>query len=325
MSHELSMNNGKAEMFYYGEKPWHGLGTEVQGALTSAEAITAAGLNWKVQKTPVKYLTPAGQLLEVPGKFVNYRDDLQTPLGVVGKDYTIVQNKDCFSFFDAVVGEKAAMYHTAGALFGGRKVWLLAKLPQDTIVKGVDISKNYLLLSNSHDGTSNLKIMFSSVRVVCSNTLSMAINGAGNISMLRHTANIGLRVRQVREFLGITTAVAAKYGAYANALAEKGISNAIIEDFFQRMGLSVLDTEPETVRTRRENQQEEILSKLEVTNRATPEIKDTRWALLNAYTDYVDHVKAVKPSNDQDKWVDSILFGNAAESKQKALKELLAI
>jgi phage/plasmid-like protein (TIGR03299 family) len=328
MAHQLTVTNGKAEMFYTGAKPWHELGTEVPSALTSAEAIKAAGLDWKVTRVPALYSTggPDATIKEVANKYVNIREDNKYPLGIVGPDYTIVQNNDVFKFFDAVVGEKAAMYHTAGSLFGGKKLWLLAKLLQDTIVKGVDISKNFLLLTNSHDGSSNLKVLWSSVRVVCNNTLTSALQGAdGKISKLRHTASIGNRVSEVQEFLGLTTGLINRFNLKANELASKSFSSALVTDFFERMGLAVLKEDSATGTTKKLNVQRAIMESTDRTSKATPEIAGTKWALLNGFTDYVDHDKTVKPSNDTDKWADSILFGSGAELKRKALAELIVL
>lgn len=326
MAHELTINGGKAEMFYFGEKPWHELGQKVENALTSEEAIKAAGLDWNVVKTPAQFTAPTGEVKAVPGKFVNYREDNNTPLGIVGKDYTIVQNRGAFSFFDAVVGEKAAMYHTAGSLFEGRKIWLLAKLPQDTIVKGVDISKNYLLLTNSHDGTSNLKVLWTSVRVVCNNTLTSALHGVdGKISKMRHTANIGMRVQEVQEFLGMTSGLINRFNLRAEELANKPLSVSVVEEFFARMNLKTLPNESEISATKKKNIREAIEAKIALTGKVTPQIAGTRWALLNGFTDFVDHDKTVRPSSTSDKWADSILFGSGAELKRKALSEVVAI
>lgn len=325
MAHQLSFNKqGQAEMFYYGDKPWHGLGTKVEGALTSAEAITAAGLDWEVEKVPAGFVNSDGLFTEVDGKFTMVRKDIQNGLGIVGTDYTPFQNKDAFRFFDAVVGEKAAMFHTAGALFGGRKVWLLAKIPQDIVVKGVDVSQNFLLLTHAHDGSQAVTTMFTSVRVVCQNTLTMALkSAAGAVSKMKHTANVGMRVNQVRDTLGMTTLIVARMQEYANALASKSINTDIVNDFFERMGLKVMEQDSAVSKTKKENIRERIMDKLGETNRAIPQIADTRWALLNAYTDFVDHDKSVKPSSTTDKWADSILFGGGAEAKQKALNALV--
>ena len=323
----VTVNNGRAEMFYTGAKPWHGLGTEVAAALTSAEAIKAAGLDWKVTRVPALYMA-GGSIKEVPNKYVNIREDNKYPLGIVGPDYTIVPNPDVFKFFDAVVGEKAAMYHTAGSLFGGKKLWLLAKLPQDTIVKNVDISKNYLLLANSHDGSSNLKVMFTSVRTVCWNTLNLAIEDAkmhGGIAKLRHTASIGGRVGKVQEFLGLTAGLINRFSLKANELAGQSISSAIVTDFFERMGLTVKTGDSQTAQTKKVNMQRVISRRIDYTGEKMPAISGTKWALLNGFTDYVDHDKTVKPSNDIDKWTDSILFGSGAELKQKALDVVCAL
>lgn len=148
--HNLMILNGQASMFYIDETPWHGLGTRLNGPATAKEAIQAANLDWQVSKTPV-FTTVNGQRLLVPDTFAVVRHDpLNSPvLGVVSKDYTPLQNAEAFGFFDPIVGENAAIYHTAGALGQGERIWLLAKLPGQLRVVADDGADKYLLLASS--------------------------------------------------------------------------------------------------------------------------------------------------------------------------------
>jgi phage/plasmid-like protein (TIGR03299 family) len=123
-------------------------------------------------------------------------------LGVVGQEYTPLQNSDAFAFFDPIVGEKAAVYHTAGALGQGERIWLLAKLPDEIRVIGDDIAEKYLLLSNSHDGKSSVQIKFTPIRVVCENTLTMALR-SGPTVRAAHKKDLPQRLELARHLLGI--------------------------------------------------------------------------------------------------------------------------
>ncbi len=183
MGHNVSFKNGKARMFYWGGLPWHGLGTKLDGPATSAEAIKAAQLDSNVIKVPLCAVDKRGSA-GVPDFFATVPEDgwgkLGCPVfGVVGKDYKPLQNVDAFRFFDSIVGMGAAVYHTAGALGNGSRVWILAKLPSSIRVVGEDVADKYLLLSNGHDGHTAIQIKFTPVRVVCQNTLTRALKGGG--------------------------------------------------------------------------------------------------------------------------------------------------
>ena len=206
MAHEIHIDNGKASMMYVGEKPWHGLGTKLDKPATAEEAFKAANLDWQVVKQPL-YAKVGDKTRLVPDKFMvvpeNKWGTSDCPIfGIVGRGYTPLQDWDAFGFFDNIVGKGAAIYHTAGALGKGERIWILAKLPSYIKVIGDDITEKYLLLSNSHDGKASVQIKFTPVRVVCQNTLTMALRD-GPTLRVSHTKDLHKRLKQAEHLLGV--------------------------------------------------------------------------------------------------------------------------
>src|ERR1041384_6998698 len=164
MAHRIQITGGTAALMYVGQDPWHGLGTKLNKPATAAEAIRAAKLDWRVKKVPL-YAWGDGIAYPIDGSFTvvpenRWGQEKCPTFGIVGNNYTPLQNHECFEFFDPIVDEGEAIYHTAGALDDGRRVWLLAKLPDDIRVVGKDIAQKYLLLCNSHDGSGSVQIKF---------------------------------------------------------------------------------------------------------------------------------------------------------------------
>lgn len=201
MVHDIATTNGRPAMAYFGETPWHGLGTRLDHPATAAEAITAAGLDYKVELTPLY----TGEGTRVSNRQAVIRGDTNEVLGVVGNSYVPIQNVECFEFLDAVVAEGQLEYHTAGALGNGERMWMLAKLPGHIRVKNSeDVSDKFLLLSNAHDGTAALRVLFTPVRVVCNNTLAFAHRrGEGKGISVLHKGDLGAKVREAQKVLGL--------------------------------------------------------------------------------------------------------------------------
>lgn len=171
-------------MFSVRETPWHGQGTIVKEAPTSEEAIRLAQIDWKVEQKPI-FLEDGTQ---IKGSWANVRSSDGKPLGIVGDRYKIVQNTEAFAFTDALLGE-GVRYETAGSLKDGKIIWLLARMPQTVKVLGEDVDP-YMVFTNTHDGSGAVRVCMTPVRVVCFNTLNMAINGAKRMWSARHTGSI---------------------------------------------------------------------------------------------------------------------------------------
>lgn len=182
-------------MFYVRKAPWHGLGHQVEQAPNSEEALQIAGLDWTVYQAPIQ----TDEQLEIPGYKANIRASDQQILGVVTDRYKIVQNHEAFAFTNELLGE-GVRYETAGSLQNGKKVWLLAKLPEKYIISGDNVSP-YLVFSNSHDGSGSIKAAMTPIRVVCQNTLNLALSNAKRMWGTIHTGDIKSKLEEAKRTL----------------------------------------------------------------------------------------------------------------------------
>ncbi len=182
-------------MFYVRTTPWHGLGTRVEEALTSKEALHYSGLDWRVEQEDLMTET----FKDVEGFKANVRSDNHAVLGVVSNRYQVVQNEEAFAFTDDLIGE-GITYETAGSLNGGKRVWLLAKLPNQYQLMGEDVEP-YVVFTNSHDGSAAIRVACTPVRVVCQNTLNLALNTAKRSWAMNHTSKVQARLDEARDAL----------------------------------------------------------------------------------------------------------------------------
>ena len=262
------------------ERPWHGIGSVIEDAPTSEEAIKIAKLDWKVKQYQVK---ANGVTLE--NYFCNMRTDKNIPLGVVKGRYKIVQNIEAFDFVDDIVGNKEVpcRYETAGSLFNGKRIFLLVKLPNKELL-GDDV-ENYLFFTNSHDGTSSLMAGITNVRVVCNNTLQMAIKGSKRTWSCRHTMNIVEKKQQAKESLGL----AVKYMDSMNDMAEKLYQIKIDEEAFFR---KLFDKS-----NMAEKNKEETIERIHLIYNEKDDLqnfKGTGWGMYNAVADFVSNTTPLR-------------------------------
>lgn len=301
-------------MAYAGAVPWHGLGVKVDKVMTAEEAIMAGGLGWEVNKEPI-YLK-SGKKIE--GQFATVRQDRGLPLGVVGDRYTVLNNKDAFGFLDGIITEKSAVYHTVGSLGKGERIWLLAKLPKTVRVTHDDIVDQYLLLSNSHDGTSAVTVRFTPIRVVCQNTLIASFNQSSHVVSVRHTTNMTMKVSEARRILGISVKFYDQFEEMAQAMTKITMKKDTVETFLAGLGLGKEATKEST---RAKNVKDAVLDYSENGKGNRLEgVKGSLWAYLNGAVEYVDYGRTVRNTTDnlQSNRLQSVWFGSGAELKKKA-------
>ncbi|MFD0764540.1 DUF932 domain-containing protein [Mucilaginibacter lutimaris] len=245
MAHHLNYNqqNNEYSFFSVKEKAWHGLGKIVEHYPTSEEAIRFAGLDYKVEKRPLFTYDTENHYGEtdtiipevnVPNYYATVRIDTEDVLGVVGKDYEIVQNVDAFQFFDAIVGGRdGILYETAGALGKGERIFITAKLPGYIRVGKEDLIEQYLFLTTSHNGFGSITAAFTPIRVVCNNTLNAALGNHSNAIKIRHTSSANDRIRQAHTLMGISSDLSAELESIFNHWAKVRITDAQVKKLVQ--------------------------------------------------------------------------------------------
>lgn len=304
--------DGTAAFFSNREVPWHRLGLITEGALTADAALKAAQLDWQVHKTidPIAapVLTDTGlELIAMDDKFLTYRPHPKTgelqALGVVGKQYTPIQNIEAFEFLNNLADEHGAVFETAGSLHNGRRVFMSMKLPNTLMIGGVDQIDMYLVAWNSHDGLSAFNVIATPIRVVCQNTLTAAIGSAKASWSVRHTASATGQVAAARETMGLTFAYSKALEAEAEALIAKHMNDREFAKFVESLvPMPAPKPGEDKVSPRTVSNVEQTRSDIVgLWSAPTQEnIHGTAWAAWNAVTEWADWVKPVKGGDDQD-------------------------
>lgn len=319
MSADLDTTNGIVSFASAREDAWHSLGTVVDHAMTADEALKLAHLDYTVTKAPLYAMTDEGSV-PVDGMFATVRNNPIVPgridtLGVVGKSYTVVQNSAHAAFLDALVDESGAHFETAGALNGGRTVFITMKLPGYMSIGGVDKVDTYLAAVNSHDGSSSFCTMATPVRIVCANTLAMAYDSHSHIIRTRHTRNVTDVVAKARETLELTFTYLDAFMAEAEQLLNTTMTQVQFETIIAKEFGAPKGSPAATV-TRCENKIDEMAA-LFADAQTQSNIRDTAWAGFNALTEWADHFS---PTRGDDK--DAARAMNAVfypDFKQRAL------
>ena len=271
------MSHNVESCFSVREVPWHGLGTIIQEAPNSEAALKLAGLDWSVKQVPV---LDGGQ---ETGHQFNVRESDNRVLGVVGGRYKPVQNAEAFAFTDELVGGDVR-YETAGSLADGKRVWMLAKMPDTRVLD--DVVEPYLCLTNGHDGFSSLKVCMTPVRVVCQNTLNMALKGAKRTWTVRHSGNINAKMEEAQQTLGLAQDYMKKFAEEAEELYSIKVSPAQ----FKKLSNTLFPITDEMSRRKEEAQyllQCQLKEAWEMDDLGN--IKGTGWGFMNAVSDMSTH------------------------------------
>lgn len=297
-------------MFYTREKPWHGLGTMVEEAPSSEDALHLAGLDWTVRSEDV--LSLRGDV--IPDYRANVRDSDDAVLGIVGSRYHIVQNTDVFAFTDGLIGGDVR-YETAGSLRGGRQIWLLAKMPPQMLAG--DEVEPYLCFANAHDGSSGVKVCMTPVRIVCNNTLNLALSTAKRSWSMRHTENIEARMQEAKDCLFLAGRYMEELAGYADEARKTLVSDAELKEYLNEL----FPTEEEITQRRMKNISE--AKEAFMMCYFAPDLakfRGTAWGVLNAMADFVGHAQPHRncSSYAENNW-NRIMDGHVLLDKTAAL------
>lgn len=322
MAHKLNIRaNGIASFASRKEKAWHSLG-HVIDAMNSADAIKLGGLDFHVEKRPVLYLggksisfeeakgfkniarvmtqgeginkvnVPAYyRVYEHKGQFNTVRTDTNQALGIVGDRYHVIQNSEAFDFIDSIIGQGVAEYETVGALGNGETIFITCKLKDGMVINKEDIDK-YLLISMSHDGTSSITVMFTPIRVVCNNTLSLALKGNLQKYTIRHTANAKQKLEYAKIVLGLVDKQTLIYNQMFEALTTIKVSDMDAKYIMEKSLKLERDIDGE-LSTRANN----ILLSAEDyyhIGAGQENIVGTGWGVFNGITGYLQNAKEYK-------------------------------
>lgn len=316
------------------------MGQIVQEYPTSEEAIKFAGLDYEVEKSPL-FSKGAGitentngiemidSELEVPNYFANIRTDNNTVLGVVGKDYHIVQNREAFSFFDAIVGGgDGILYETAGALGNGERIFITAKLPDYIRVgNGDDITEKYIFLTTSHDGSGSITAAFTPVRIVCQNTLNASLKNMSNVVRIRHTAGAKQRLDNAHKVVGLANILSNELESTFNHWANIKVG----DDEMKKLIQLALCPNKETLNHLQKGNFDDLSTVFKNTvddafayammsdTQQMETIKGTLFGAYNAVTGYYQNVKTYK---DDEAKLQSIVLGGTAQLKSQKAFEL---
>ncbi len=300
------------KMMFVGTTPWHGEGTKLDENPSISEAIVAAGLDWNVG---LKELY-TGDGVPVPAR-ATYRDSDGSILGVVGPRYTPLQNRDAFDWFQPFLDAGECGLHTAGSLHFGQKVWVLAQLNRDNseIVKGDEVSK-FILLSNSHDGSTAIRVGYTPIRVVCVNTLAFAHSSEqSKLLRIRHTRSSKNNLDNVRDIMDNINAGFEATAEQFRFLASKTFNQKDIQAYV-KVVLGIEKTPDEDIKTRTRNIMDEVMNLVEGPKQSATNVRGTWWAAYNGFNEYLNYNKGRTVSNR----LDSLWFGQNGADNTKALQ-----
>ncbi|WP_041584703.1 DUF932 domain-containing protein [Syntrophus aciditrophicus] len=308
-------------MAYYGEKPWHGLGKEVPKGVTAEEMIRAAGLNWEVELRPAR----GARKINRKGEFSRYEivrvprpgtKETEVLFGVVSRRYQPLQNIEAFGFFDLIVGERKAYFETAGALGEGERIWVMARMPDAMKIVSGDECFKYLLLSNTHSGEGSVIVKFTMVRVVCQNTLMLAMDDGQKAYRVRHSRQMQFKLNELADFLSITQEIFLKAEEQFRKMVKIQMTGTRLNDYLEAVYPRTDNQKKKGETPARWKHVHEVFENSD--DLQLPGVCGTLWGAYNAITGFEDY-KEPQQEELPDQRLDRIWFGSGADIKMKAL------
>jgi phage/plasmid-like protein (TIGR03299 family) len=328
VAHELeTLANGQTAFASARLTAWHQLGQVTADCMTAEEIMRKAWLGgWEVRKIALQgiEITDAGiTKIDCPDKFMTVRTNPQTGateyLGVVGEDYTTVQNEQVAEVLNLLVDESGAHFETAGSMRKGKNVFVTMKLPEGMTIAGVDKMDLYLAATTSHDGTASLRLDATPVRIVCANTQRLAYQQSRASYTFRHTSNVGAKISEARQALGLMWTAFAEF----EADAERMLNEQLTMGEFEKIVAQLWPVTDDATDTTRNNAKQRTATLRYLIRDADTQkaIKGSRWAGYQAITEYLDHFAPAKTDLVR---ATRALTGAGAEIKSRAF-ELLAV
>jgi len=311
---------------YVGKQPWHGLGNPLTPGQPLEVWQREAGMDWTIEKADVRYVAGSdniGSIHAFPDQKVLYRSDTKAPLSVVSRRFNVVQPREVIEFYRDLVEAGGYELETAGVLKEGRKLWALAKTGQSACLKGRDKVNGYLLLATACDGTLATTAQFTSVRVVCNNTLAIALGDGAGAVKVGHRSQFDPQA--VKRQLGIAISSWDAFLARMKALAECKVKDDAVEAFLKRVLTYPVNPQADGIPTAVNDRAMKTVQELYAGRGKGSEMASasgTAWGLLNSITEYIDHHRRAR-SNDHR--LDAAWFGAGATIKQKAWDEALRL
>jgi len=319
MAHELDFSTGQAAIAYTGKVPWHGYGTPMEDDLSLDEWRVQAGLDWEVKRRPIGFWDGfewrAGDLKK---KVALVRSDNEQPLSIVSDRYKVVQPKEVLEFFESVIEENGFKMSTAGSLKEGKRVWAMADCGEDFTI-GDDHVGAHLLLATSYDGTFATTAQFTSIRVVCNNTLGFSLDrgGEGGVVRIPHTSDFNQW--DIKAELGFDVNWQRFQDQILQLTQYEVTDREVLNYFLTVVGV----TEDECAEgTQLTNVRKMMNLYTSGPGSQLPSAKGTLWGALNAVTFLVDHCRAAANTGNR---FDSAAFGGGAALKRRAFKEAVGM
>jgi phage/plasmid-like protein (TIGR03299 family) len=314
------------QMAYTGAEPWHGLGNRLPTKQSIEVWQKSAGMNWEIKETPVRFMADnagaLGSIHSFEEQKVLYRSDTKEALSVVSQRYQVVQPREVLEFYRDLTAVSGYELETAGVLKGGKKFWALARTGQSTSLKGKDQVNGYLLLATSCDGTLATTCTPTTIRVVCNNTLAIAVNGAPQAIKVPHSTRFDAQA--VKQQLGIAVSQWEVFIYRMRTLAERKVKSHEAMNYFLRVMCDAQpgSIEPAGLANERALKRVQALYDGQGKGADLEAAKGTAWGLLNAVTEYVDHERRARSTEYR---MDSAWFGQGAALKQRALETAMQL